>query len=103
MIIICRNKNIVNLAQVSNIFKGNDGLSIKVNFVNGQGTQLEKYNSVDEADVALEMLGNAIGKNEKFLMPNEEQIQAFIISKRSAGKEYHNQHKGVKKKRHGGS
>jgi hypothetical protein len=104
MIVINKNKNkVINLGSVNEIFKGADGFSIKVNFTNGQGTQIERYNSAEATDIALEMLCNAIGKTDKFIMPNDEQIKAHILTARSVGTEYHNRYNGAKQKRHGGS
>lgn len=104
MIIINRNKSkVINLSATNEIFKGADGYSIKVNFSNGAGTQIERYSSTEAADIALEMLCDAIGKAEKFSMPTEEQIQARVIYTRKPGNAYHKQIGGVKPKSHGGS
>ena len=104
MIVINKNKSkVINLSAINEIFKGADGYSIKVNFSNGAGTQIERYASAEAVDVALEMLCDAIGKTDKFIMPTEEQIHARVISTRSAGNAYDNQIKGVKQKSHGGS
>lgn len=104
MIIINKNKSkVVNLSAVNEIFKGADGYSIKVNFSSGQGTQIDRYSSIEATDIALEMLCNAIGSKEKFSMPTDEQIQAYILSNRGLGGGYHNNYNGNKSKSHGGS
>ena len=92
----------INLDNVNEIFKGGDGFTIKVSFRNGGGTQLERYNSTRETDIAMEMLCEAIGQQDKYVMPTEEQIQARIVATRDRG-EFNKQHNGGKRKGHGGS
>ncbi len=104
MIVLNKYKNsIINFDLVTQIFKGADDLSIKVKFLSGEGTQLERYSSVEEADIALELLCKAIGQIDKFVMPNDEQIKAHIIATKDVGKEYHKRYRGKKYKKVGGS
>ena len=104
MIIVSKNKSsLVNLSFVTQIFKGSDGLAIKVNYSNGQGTQLERYQSMEATDVAMEMLCENIGKTDIYVMPTDEQVKARILATKNEGCRYHNNYKGTKAKSHGGS
>lgn len=101
MIIISKNKeHLINLRNVTEIYKGADECTIKVNFKNGTGTQIDRYNSKTDTNMAFEMLCDAIGKQEKFVMPNDEQVKARIISKPINTP---NNYNGRKQKGHGAS
>lgn len=94
-------KHIINFDYVTDIFIGSNEVSIKVNFSDGKGCELERYYSQKDASVAMEMLCDAISRNaSKFEMPTEKQIQAKVV-------QYHDtpsRHiSGKKNKGHGGS
>lgn len=102
MIIISKDKkHIINFDYVTDIFIGSNEVSIKINFSNSKGCELERYCNQEDTNVAMEMLCDAISrKASKFEMPTEKQIQAKIV-------QYHDtlsRHiSGKKTKGHGGS
>lgn len=101
MYIITKNKrHIVNLSHVAEMFIGNDGVSIKINFDNGGRYELERYNSPRETETAMEMLCDAVGKVETFRLPTEKEIQAKLVQTHD-GIPHHIT--GKKSKGHGGS
>lgn len=70
MIIITKNNShIINFDYVTEIFKGSDTTSIKINFDNGGRYELERYQCEKDVDIALELLGKAFGNAEVFHMP----------------------------------
>jgi hypothetical protein len=101
MIIITKNKNhIINFDYVTEIFKGSDGISIKVNFNNGGRYELDRYSDSVYAEKAMEMLCESIGKTERFIMPTEKEIQAKITQTHDTIPRHIT---GKKGKGHGGS
>lgn len=101
MIIITKNKShIINFDYVTEIFKGSDETSIKVNFSNGGRYELDRYSDRTYAEKAMEMLCDSIGKTEKFIMPTEKEIQARITQTHDAIPRHIT---GKKNKSHGGS
>lgn len=76
MIIVSKDKQrIVNFDYVIYIYIDPNELSIKVDFSNAKGYELERYSSKQDVLTALEMLCNAISrKDSKFEMPTEKQI-----------------------------
>lgn len=100
MYIINKSKTqILNLEQITVIYIGADDVSIKANFATGSGCQIEKYDSLTEAAMALEMLGKAIGRNEVFFFPDSKALKAKI----QEGKQVTHHITGKKTKGHGGS
>lgn len=89
---------IVNLTHVTALYIGGDDCTIKASFASSTGCQIARYNSSDEAVIAMEMLGKAIGKEEIFFMPTDEQVR-MLLNANAAAERYH----GKKVKRHGGS
>ena len=55
-------KHIINFDYVTDIFIGSNEVSIKVNFSNSKGCELERYYSQKDASVAMEMLCDAISR-----------------------------------------
>ena len=101
MIIITKNRShIINFDYVTEIFRGNDEVSIKVNFNNGGRYELERYNDCRQAEIAMDMLCEAVGKVDKFAMPTEKQIQARIAQIHDSIPHHIT---GKKNKSHGGS
>lgn len=102
MIIISKDKKrIINFDYVTNMYVGSNELSIKIDFSNTNGCELERYCNQQDTKIAMEMLCDAISrKASKFEMPTEKQIQAKIV-------QYHDtlsRHiSGKKTKGHGGS
>lgn len=101
MMIISKNRsNIVNCDYVTEIYIGNDGTAIRINFENGGRYDLERYDSRESANIAMAMLCDVIGKADRFIMPTEKEIQAYIVRTHDAAPRHIN---GKKTKSHGGS
>lgn len=101
MIIVSKDKEIiVNLNHIKNIYKGADGCTLKVSFGNTDGCQLSRYNSAEEANTAIEMLIDAIGKKEVFIMPGTNEVKAKIKLKSDRQNGHHID--GKKTKGYGG-
>lgn len=99
MIIVSKDKDsIVNMEQVTNIFVGNDGYTVKAAFANGSGCQLGRYNS-PIANKVIEMIGLAVGRTEVYFLPNDEAVAA----KMNETKQTYHHVTGKKTKGHGGS
>lgn len=100
MIIINKTKtHIVNFDSVAEVRMSRIDSAIKIDFSNGSCYDLERYDTEEEARIAMEMLCDSVGKSEVFIMPTSEQIHNRIISKPDS---FH-RHSGVKSKGHGGS
>lgn len=107
MLILAKgNMSIVNLSMVNNVFIGADGCSIKVNFSDGSGTQLGKYESEEAAVAALEWLGRTAllsnSRSSLFTMPSDEAVKRLLTDKANKTGMHHNIG-GKKTKGHGGS
>ena len=100
MYIVNKNKTqLLNLGQVTALYIGADDVSIKAEFATGNGCQVARYNSHEEAVTAMEMLGRAIGRGEVFFFPDSMELQAKI----QEGKQKPHHISGKKTKGHGGS
>lgn len=100
MYIISKDRgSIINLAQSTSIYVGADGCSIKADFGNGKGCQIGRYNSVEEARSAIEIMSGSIGKTEVLYMPNDEAVRARL----SIAEKKQHHIAGKKTKGHGGS
>lgn len=99
MIIVSKDKDsLINLNQVTNVFVGNDGYTVKAAFANGSGCQIGRYNAPVAAKV-IEMIGIAVGKTEIYFMPDDAAVSAKMNEEE---RRYHNI-AGKKTKGHGGS
>ena len=99
MVIVSKDKDsIVNLEQVTNLFAGNDGYTIKASFANGSGCQIGRYNQ-PVATKVIEMIGKAIGRSEASFLPSDEEVTARMNEDKAR---YHHID-GKKTKGHGGS
>lgn len=92
-------KAIINLEQVTCVYLGADGCTIKVDYQSGNGCQLGRYNSESAAQAAIEIISNSIGKAEVCFMPEDTAINAKI----SLGEQKYHHATGKKTKGHGGS
>lgn len=103
MFIVGKDKETVaNTEFVTNIYIGIDNCSIKANFIDGKGCQIAKYNSEEQAQIAMEILLNDLEKGKSgvcIFMPDENAIKAKLNSKEQ---KYHHL-TGKKTKGHGGS
>lgn len=100
MFIVSKNrKTIVNAEHITAVFTGSDNCSIKVDFQNGKGCQLGRYDSENAAQTAIEMLAENISKAGVYYMPANDAVKAKINF--GVQKQYHIS--GKKTKGHGGS
>lgn len=99
MYIVSKDKrSIINLEQVTAIYIGSDGCSIKCDYKNN-GCQLGRYNSDKEAKKAIEIIAERIGKADICTMPDDNAVKAKMNLE---GRNYHHI-TGKKTKGHGGS
>lgn len=100
MFIVSKDKKaIINTEQITSIYIGADGCTIKADFENGKGCQIARYNSEKASQIAIDIISNSFGKSEICFMPEESDINAKLnIMER---REYHIT--GKKTKGHGGS
>lgn len=92
-------KSIVNAQQITSIYIGADGCTLKADFGNGKGCQIGRYNSEKQLQVAIDILANSIGKSEVCFIPQDNDINAKINIEET--KQHHIS--GKKTKGHGGS
>lgn len=90
--------NIINTSQITNIFAGGDGYTVKAAFANGSGCQIGRY-SRPVANKVIEMIGLAAGRTEVYFMPQDEEVDA----KQNAEQTRYHHITGKKTKGHGGS
>ena len=99
MIIVSKDRDIiVNMDQVTTLFTGNDGYTVKAAFANGSGCQLGRYAS-SVAGKVIGMIGLAVGRSEVYFLPSDEDVAARLNEERAR---YHHID-GKKTKGHGGS
>ena len=102
MLIIGKGRDcIVNADHITKLYVGGDGCAVKVEFQNGQGTQMGRYDTNRAAITAIEMLVDRIKeKRDVVVFPDDESVKQKIIHE-SAGRSrlFH----GKKTKSHGGS
>lgn len=101
MFIVDKNKkSIVNFNEIENIFIGNN--SIKANMRSGRGMQLGAYNTIEDTEIAMDILLEKISINSKIFiqMPSDKEIQAKILLKPT---QKQTSLKGKKSKGYGGS
>lgn len=100
MFIVSKDKKaVINLEQVTTMYIGSDGCSIKADYRGGNGCQLGRYDSDKEAKTAMEIIVGNIGKTEIFSMPDNFAVKAKL--KMDEPKYHHLT--GKKTKGHGGS
>lgn len=92
-------KSIVNSEEITSIYVGADGCTIKVDFHNGKGCQLARYNSEKSSQIAMDILANNFGKTEICFMPEDSAVNAKL---NLTEQKYHHL-TGKKTKGHGGS
>lgn len=91
--------NILNLSEVENIFIGADRKSIKANMVSRSGSEVAKYDNLEQCKYALEMLFVSIKSEDKaFQFPSVQEIEERRTAARSASI-----HVKTKQNRRGGS
>lgn len=100
MFLINKDKSaIVNMDQVTSIYTGADGCTLKADFGNGKGCQIGRYKSEKECRMAIQIISQSIGKAELCFSPQDDVISAKLNL--TEGKKYHIT--GKKTKGHGGS
>ena len=55
---------LANMEQITALYIGTDGRSIKADFVTDKGCQIARYDTREEACAAIELFGKAIGRTE---------------------------------------
>ena len=100
------NMSIINFSMANNVFIGADGCSIKVNFSDGSGAQLGRYESPEAAVVALKWLGKTAllsnSGNSLYAMPSDEAVKGWLANEANKAVTSHGIG-GKKTKGHGGS
>lgn len=92
-------KSIINTEQITSMYVGADGCTIKADFRNGKGCQIGRYNSEKECQIAIEIIAGSFGRSDACFMPEDNAINAKISL---GGQKYHHA-TGKKTKGHGGS
>lgn len=92
-------KSIVNTDQITTIYTGADGCSIKADFINGKSCQIGRYNCEREAREVIKLLSVNMSREAACKMPDDEFVRARI---KQDEPNYHNV-AGKKTKGHGGS
>lgn len=99
MLVVSKSRGaIVNMNNIACMYIG-ERTTIKVSYVQGSGCQVASYNTQEEAEEALKMLAESIGKAEVFFFPEDEVVRARIGLR---DQKYHHA-TGKKTKGHGGS
>lgn len=93
------NKSIINTDRITSMYIGADGCTVKVDFENGKGCQVGRYNSEREAQAAIEIVSGNVGRLAVCGMPDDDAVSARISQKNQ--KQHHAT--GKKTKGHGGS
>lgn len=100
MYIISRNREaIINTDMINVIFVGSDGVTIKADFGNGRGCQIERYDSAEECRTAMEIVMDNFGKSDICRMPDKDFIAARLKERET--RRHHPT--GKKAKGHGGT
>lgn len=92
-------KSIINTEQVTSMYVGADGCTIKVDFGNGKGCQIGRYNSEKECQIAIEIIAGNFGKADVCFMPESNAINAKL----NLTEQKQRHISGKKTKGHGGS
>ncbi len=92
-------KSIVNTEQITSMYVGADGCTIKADFGNGKGCQIGRYNSERECQIAIGIIAGSFGKSDVCLMPESDAINAKLNNGESKPRHIN----GKKTKGHGGS
>lgn len=92
-------KSIVNTEQITSMYVGADGCTIKADFGNGKGCQIGRYNSEKECQVAIEIIAGNFGKSDVCSMPESNAINAKLNFEEQKQRHV----SGKKTKRHGSS
>lgn len=100
MYIVSKDKKaIVNTEQITSIYIGADGCTLKADFGNGKGCQIGRYMSEKECQTAIEIIAGSFGKADVCFMPEDSAISAKI----NTGEQKQHHISGKKPKGHGGS
>lgn len=87
------------MEQITNLYIGADNCTIKVDYANGKGCQIGRYNGEKEAKAAVEIVVRSMQRNEVSFMPNDEEVRIAIKTQET---KWHHA-TGKKTKGHGGS
>lgn len=79
MYIVSRDKrSIINTEQITSMYVGADGCTIKADFENGKGCQIGRYNSECECQTVIEIIAGNFGKADVFFMPEDSAVNARL-------------------------
>lgn len=93
-------KSIINIQQTTSIYIGSDGCTVKVDFKNGKGCQIARYDTESYSKIALEMMADSVNRNKEiFTMPDAQTVRAKINLKKEKSRNIN----GKKTKGYGGS
>lgn len=92
-------KSIINTEQITSMYVGADGCTIKADFGNGKGCQIGRYNSEKECQIVIEIITGNFGKSNVCFMPESNAINAKL----NTGESKPHHITGKKTKGHGGS
>ena len=92
-------KSIINTEQITSLYIGADGCTIKADFGNGKGCQIGRYHSEKECQVAIEIIAGSLEKSAVCYVPDSMAITAKLSARET--KQHHIS--GKKTKGHGGS
>ena len=92
-------KSIINTEQITSMYVGANGCTIKADFGNGKGCQIGRYNSEKECQIAIEIIAGNFGRTDVCFMPESDAINAKL----NLGEQKQHHISGKKAKGHGGS
>ena len=93
-------RSIINANNITSIYIGADGCTIKADFENGKGCQIARYDADKFSKIAMDIIANSIDGNSTICyMPDNKSIQAKLNLEEQ---KYHHL-TGKKNKGHGGS
>ena len=92
-------RSMVNAEQITSIYIGADGCTIKADFKNGKGCQIGRYASEKACQIALEILAKDSTRNGVSWMPTDDAVNARLALE---DRKVHHV-SGKKTKGHGGS
>lgn len=75
-------KSIINTEQITSIYVGADGCTIKADFGNGRGCQIGRYMSEKECQAAIGIIAGNFGTADFCFMPEDDAIKEKSILER---------------------
>lgn len=101
MIIVNKSRtDLFNINHIYEIFIPRNESSIRVNTSNGGRYELDRYSSMEYAEMAMKMIIEQFGKTDKLILPTEKELQAQLVAVHDTKARHI---AGKKTKGHGGS